>query len=160
MLMSLCRTTPWSLQLAFSTGTAFSPSTTALTMIGTKVRSIPSRCLKLSLTFCRKRTTLVISTSATVQACGIVCLLFSMLLAIGRRIGAASAAGAVLCRGFLPRPGARGRNVGVDVVGDDLDQAVVFLRLIAGLLQPFRDGASGDRLAELRHLDRGHQPVI
>src|SRR5205823_14669268 len=56
-------------------------------MIGTKVRSIPSRSLNPSLAFCRKRTTLVMSTSATVQAWGIVCLLFSMLVAIARRMG-------------------------------------------------------------------------
>src|SRR6202022_1820616 len=39
MLMSLCSSTPCSPQLAFSTGTAFTPSTTPLTMIGTTVRS-------------------------------------------------------------------------------------------------------------------------
>src|SRR5207248_10951286 len=50
--------------------------------------------------------------------------------------------------------GARDRrwDLGVDLVGLDLDEQVVLLDLLAGLLQPFPDRALGHRLAKLGHL--------
>src|SRR5947208_6082711 len=56
-------------------------------------------------------------------------------------------------------PGERRGDFGVHLVGDHLDQPLVFLDLVARLLQPFRDGAFGDRLAQLRHFDGRHLPV-
>ena len=48
-------------------------------------------------------------------------------------------------------------NLGVDLVGGDLDDRLVFRDGIALLLVPFQDGALGDRVAHRRHddLDRG-----
>src|SRR5438270_362649 len=110
------------------------------------------------------------STSATVQACGIVCLLLSMLLAIARRIGLSgtvvpgdsAGAGADADRraflnlDLLKHARQWRRDLGIDLVRDDLNQALVFLHLVSRLLQPFRDGSLGDRFTELRHLDGGH----
>src|SRR5437763_900132 len=47
-------------------------------------------------------------------------------------------------------------NLGVDLVGHDLDQGLVPLDEVAFLLQPAVDGALGDGLTELRHLDGGY----
>src|SRR5947209_801238 len=49
----------------------------------------------------------------------------------------------------------RGWDLGVDLVGHDLDDRLVALYELALALQPLLDGALGDRLAELRHLDLG-----
>jgi hypothetical protein len=48
-------------------------------------------------------------------------------------------------------------DLGVDLVGRDLDQDVVLGDLIALLFMPLQDGAFGDRVTHLRHghLDRG-----
>src|SRR5438552_1090229 len=111
------------------------------------------------------------STSATVQACGIVCLLLTMLLAMARRMGLsgtgvpgtagapAGRGGALLHLDLLQDAGEWRGNFRIHLVGDDFDQALVFLDLVARLLQPFRDGALGDRLPELRHFDGSHLPV-
>src|SRR6266568_3815841 len=52
----------------------------------------------------------------------------------------------------------RRRDLGVDFVRDDLDERLVALDEVALVLQPPVDGALGDRLAELGHLDwrKGH----
>jgi hypothetical protein len=47
------------------------------------------------------------------------------------------------------------RNLGVDLVGRDLDDVLVGLDRVALLLEPLGDGALDDGLAELRHLDLG-----
>src|SRR5699024_2331669 len=51
--------------------------------------------------------------------------------------------------------GDRRRNLGVDLVGGDLEQRLVNLDGVADLLEPLGDGALGDGLAQLRHLDVG-----
>ena len=53
------------------------------------------------------------------------------------------------------RPGDLGRNLGIHLVGDDLEERVVLLDGVAFLDQPALDRAFGDRFAELGHLDRG-----
>ena len=53
----------------------------------------------------------------------------------------------------LQDPGDGGRDLGVDLVGGHLEQGLVGLDPVALLLDPPGDGALGDRLAELRHLD-------
>src|SRR5256885_186004 len=47
-----------------------------------------------------------------------------------------------------------GGDLGVHLVGDDLDQRLVLLDEVALLFQPAIDGALGDRLTQLGHLDR------
>ncbi len=44
-------------------------------------------------------------------------------------------------------------DLGVDLVGRDLDEGLVCAHLLADLLEPAGDGALGDALAELRHGD-------
>jgi hypothetical protein len=53
------------------------------------------------------------------------------------------------------RAGDRGRDLGVDLVGGDLEQRLVDLDGVAYLLQPAGDGAFGDALAQLRKCDVG-----
>ena len=48
----------------------------------------------------------------------------------------------------------RGRDLGVDLVGRDLQQRLVDLDVVADRLQPTRHGALGDGFAQLRHADR------
>ena len=50
----------------------------------------------------------------------------------------------------------RRRDLGVHLVGRDLEQRLVALDAVADVLQPLRDRALGDRLAHLRHDDVGH----
>ena len=50
----------------------------------------------------------------------------------------------------------RRRDLGVDLVGDDLDQRLVLGDMIARLLQPLPDRPLGDALAELGHRHLGH----
>jgi hypothetical protein len=50
--------------------------------------------------------------------------------------------------------GGRG-NLGIDLVGRDLEQGLVAVDAVADLLDPPDDGALGDRLAHLRHEDVG-----
>src|SRR5919204_347412 len=102
---------------------------------------------------------------------GFLTLLGLGLAALGRRLPAALAVlldlgqlgahphGLVdLHLDALQHPRHRRGHLGVDLVGGDLEQRLVDLDLVALLLQPARDGALGDRLAELRHLDWcGHQ---
>ena len=52
--------------------------------------------------------------------------------------------------------GDRRGDLGVDLVGGDLEQRLVALDRVALVLEPFQDRAFDDRLAELGHLDRGH----
>src|SRR3712207_2639550 len=51
-------------------------------------------------------------------------------------------------------PRGRRRDLGVDLVGGDLEQRLVGLDPLALLLQPARDGALGDALTQPRHGDR------
>ena len=51
--------------------------------------------------------------------------------------------------------GRRRRDLGVDLVGRDLEQRLVALDRVADLLDPADDRAFGDRLAHLRHHDIG-----
>ena len=51
------------------------------------------------------------------------------------------------------RPGGWSGNLGVDLVGGDLDERLVRLHAVADLLQPAEDRALGDRLAHLGHGD-------
>ena len=53
----------------------------------------------------------------------------------------------------------RGRHLGVHLVGDDLDDRLTELDLVADLLEPLADGPLGDALAELGHGHRGHVTV-
>src|SRR5690606_35567593 len=53
------------------------------------------------------------------------------------------------------RAGDRGGDLGVDLVGGDLEQGLVDLDAVAHGLQPARDGALGNGLAERRHRDLG-----
>ena len=57
---------------------------------------------------------------------------------------------------LLEHAGGRRRDLGVDLVGGDLEERLVALHLVADLLHPLGDGALGDRLAHLRHDDVGH----
>ncbi len=50
----------------------------------------------------------------------------------------------------------RRRHLSVHLVGNDLDDRLVLVDMVARLLQPLADRALGDALAELRHLDLGH----
>jgi hypothetical protein len=50
----------------------------------------------------------------------------------------------------------RGGNLGVDLVGRDLEERLVALQLIANLLRPFRQGALDDTFAHLGHYDIDH----
>ena len=60
---------------------------------------------------------------------------------------------------FLERPGDRRRDLGVHLVRLHLDEEVVLVHLLAGLLQPLADRAFGDRLTELGHLQlKNRQP--
>ena len=49
--------------------------------------------------------------------------------------------------------GGRGGDLGVDLVGRDLDEGLVLGDRVALLLVPFQDGALGDRVAHRRHDD-------
>ena len=53
---------------------------------------------------------------------------------------------------LLEDPGERGGNLGVDLVGGDLDQGLVDGDLVADFLEPAGDSAFGDALTESRHL--------
>ena len=54
---------------------------------------------------------------------------------------------------LLHHPGGGSGNLGVDLVGRDLDDRLVGLDGVAGLLGPLEDHALGDRLAHGRHGD-------
>ena len=54
---------------------------------------------------------------------------------------------------LLDRARRGGRDLGVDLVGGDLDDRLVLLDGLAGLLGPLEDRALGDRLAHRRHDD-------
>src|SRR5436305_1839963 len=56
--------------------------------------------------------------------------------------------------------GAAGGDLGVDLVGGDLEQHVVDGDRVTGLLQPPGDGALGDSLTELRHRDPLHASTL
>ncbi len=53
---------------------------------------------------------------------------------------------------FLQDAGERRRDLGVDLVGGDLDQGLVDGDLVADFLEPAGDSAFGDALTESRHL--------
>jgi hypothetical protein len=59
--------------------------------------------------------------------------------------------GAFLHLDFLEHARRRRGNLGVDLVGGDLEERLVALDLVARLLQPLGDSAFKDRLAHLRH---------
>ena len=50
----------------------------------------------------------------------------------------------------------RRRHLGIDLVGDDLEQRLVLLDGVAWLLEPLADRPLGDALAELGHRHLGH----
>ncbi len=50
----------------------------------------------------------------------------------------------------------RRRHLGVDLVGDDLDERLVLRDMVARLLEPFPDRPLGNALAELGHRHLGH----
>ena len=54
----------------------------------------------------------------------------------------------------------RRRDLGVDLVGDDLDDRLVLVDVVADLLEPLPDGPLGDALAELGHRHRGHGLIL
>jgi hypothetical protein len=51
----------------------------------------------------------------------------------------------------------RGRDLGVDLVGDDLEERLVLGHAVAGLLEPLAYRPLGYALAELRHCHLGHE---
>ena len=53
----------------------------------------------------------------------------------------------------------RRRHLGVDLVGDDLEQRLVLVDMVARLLEPLPDRPLGDALAELGHRHLGHGSV-
>ena len=57
---------------------------------------------------------------------------------------------------LLEDAGERRRDLGVDLVGDDLEERLVLRDRVAGLLQPLADRPLGDALAELGHRHLGH----
>src|SRR6185437_10283815 len=63
---------------------------------------------------------------------------------------------------LLQDSGDRTWHLGIDFVRLDLDQRLVALDAVAGLLQPAANGPLGDRFAELRHLHNGvrHGPWL
>jgi hypothetical protein len=54
---------------------------------------------------------------------------------------------------FFKHAGGGGGNFRVDFVGRNLEQRLVALDFVAGLFQPFRDGAFKDAFAHLGHYD-------
>ena len=56
---------------------------------------------------------------------------------------------------FGETPGDRRRNLGVDLVGRDLEERLVAIDVVADLLDPADDRALGDRLPHLGHHDIG-----
>ena len=52
----------------------------------------------------------------------------------------------------------RRRDLGVDLVGDDLEERLVLGDVVAGLLEPLADRPLGHALAELGHRHLGHGP--
>ena len=91
---------------------------------------------------------------------GLLFLLFSLVLGLGGFGGAVADAGddiahvdGVVFVGQDLNQGAChwGRDLGIDLVGGDLEQWLIDLDLVAWLLQPLGDGALGDRLAEFWH---------
>ena len=69
-----------------------------------------------------------------------------------REVGADRHGVVLLDEDLLQRPCHRGRDLGVDLVGRDLEQRLVDLHAVAHTLQPPRHGSLGDGLAERRHL--------
>ena len=58
------------------------------------------------------------------------------------------------------RPRDRRRDLGVHLVGRDLEDRLVPLDRVADLLEPLGDGSLGDRLAHLRHDDRVDMALV
>jgi hypothetical protein len=80
-----------------------------------------------------------------------------------RDLGVVGDRGALLGEDLLEHAGEWRWNLGVDLVGDDLEERLVLLDGVAGLLQPLADRPLGHALAELghRHLGHaGHPPVL
>ena len=44
-------------------------------------------------------------------------------------------------------------HLGIDLVGRDLEDRLIFFDTLTDLFQPFRNGSLGDRLTHLRHHD-------
>ena len=63
---------------------------------------------------------------------------------------------AFLDHDFGQRPGGGRRNFGVDLVGGDLEERLVAFDALAGLFQPFGQGAFYDAFAHLGHHYVGH----
>ncbi len=62
---------------------------------------------------------------------------------------------------FFQHAGRRRRNFRVDFVGGNFEQRLVALDLVAGLLQPFGDGAFENTFAHLGHDDvDSHGPLL
>ncbi len=83
-----------------------------------------------------------------------------LLVRCGRRLGAVTDHGEVgadsrgvvlLDQDLHQHAGDRRRDLGVDLVGRDLEQRLVDGHLVAHILQPARHGAFGDGLAQRRH---------
>ena len=73
-----------------------------------------------------------------------------------RDLGVVRDGRALLDEDLLEDARERRRNLGVDLVGDDLDQRLVLRDGVAGLLQPLADRPLGHALAELGHRHLGH----
>jgi hypothetical protein len=80
------------------------------------------------------------------------------LLALGeddRDVGADLDGRALLREDLAQHAGSGCRDLGVDLVGRDLEQRLVAVDLVADLLEPLRNRSLGDGLAHLRHHDLG-----
>ncbi len=73
-----------------------------------------------------------------------------------RDLGVVRDRGALLGEDLLEHARERRRHLGVDLVGDDLDERLVLRDRVAGLLQPLADRPLGHALAELGHRHLGH----
>ena len=62
---------------------------------------------------------------------------------------------ALLDQDLLQLPGGGRGDLGIDLVGRDLNEELVLAYLFTLLLEPFSDRPLDDRFAELRHLDLG-----
>ena len=73
-----------------------------------------------------------------------------------RDLGVVRDGGALLDEDLLQDARERRRDLGIDLVGDDLEQRLVLLDGVAWLLEPLADRPLGHALAELRHRHLGH----
>ena len=78
----------------------------------------------------------------------------SVLNAADHRVDADG--GAFLDQDLGKDAGAGRRNLGIDLIGGDLEERFVALHVFAGFLEPFGQGSFDNAFAHLGHYDVGH----